>query len=292
MTHTSKPFHTGIRAFDQNYGSHARGGDAWLFFGPSGAGKTMLACQAAGYTASAGKLVAYVTAQSKESIFICLRAYSAVSSVPYEQVKAVMGSGGNHPLAPALAEWHQNHGKNLDIIEWDKTAGLGFKEQYKRILDSFRTKHGKVPDLTVLDQLCGVLRARFDDHIQKKDTCNEVATIVANTAAELDNVAILVAQANNRCAGKADLTENDTADSRSLCESMTGVLGITRLPESDTAQAEVYSKNQYLVVCKCREEALRIMVKREFDRARFVGRFDWEAQQEGEMAVAPAGPRI
>ena len=273
MTHTSQPFRTGIKAFDQTYGSQARGGDAWLFFGQTGGGKTVLACQTAGHAANDGKLVAFFTTKDPKSD-IFMRVYSAVSSVPYADLKGLSGSGGHHPLAPALSEWMNTHGKNLTIFDWQGTTGFDFEEKYKRILDTFQATHGKVPDLTVLDQLSGVLRPSFDDHIQKRDACNEVAAIMANTAAKLDNVAILVAQANKKCSTKAELTQNDTADSRSLCDSMSGVLGITSLAELDTAQPEVFSRDQYLVVCKCREEASRILVTRQFDKARFVGRFD------------------
>ena len=271
MKNTNKSFKTGIKAFDYYFGQHARGGDSWLMFGQSGGGKTNLACQTAGFTAADGKMVLYITTQNKP-IMILQRTYCAVQSIPYANFKMLV-SQGDDQVRDAFSEWVTTLGSNFVIFDWESINGMCYEEKYKHILDLYYTKHGRIPDLTVLDQIQDVLPQQFDDHIQKRDAFNMVATVVATKAVELDNVAIVVAMANSKCTGKADLNEKDTADSRTLCDSMTGVIGITSRVENDYRKATVYSNDQYLVVCKSREGNQRIMVKRQFDMCRFVGAY-------------------
>ena len=270
MLQTLRPFTTGIQSFDHHYGSHARGGDSWLVFSCSGGGKTTLACQTAGFSAKSGLRVLYITTK-EPGVNILMHAYSAVSGIPYSVIKELKGSP-NHPLASAFREWVANDGWRITIVEYRDPNRLGFEERYQQILDSFYATHGKTPDISILDQLNGVLLPPYADHIEKLEACNKVATIMSNTSKKLNNVAILLCHANSRCSNKFDLTENDTADSRSLCDRMTNVLGITSLSTHEVGAGPMMSCEQYLVICKCCEEpSMRIRVKARFEISRFEG---------------------
>jgi hypothetical protein len=270
MLHTSKPFNTGIRPFDHYYGSHARGGDSWLLFGCPAAGKTTLACQTAGFSAKAGKQVLYITTK-ETAVDVLMRAYGAASGNPFSTVLDLKGSP-NHRLAPEFRDWVKTDGERITIVEYRDVKGTGFKDTYNQILEAFYKKHAEVPDLAILDQLGGVLHPSYSDHIQKLEACNEVADFVAATSKKLDNVAFLITRANGRCSNKFTFTENDTVDSRTLCDSMNSVLGITSLLTHEIGGGPLLREHQYLITFKCREEvALRINVKRRFDLARFEG---------------------
>lgn len=284
MLHASKPFNTGIRPFDHHYGSQAQAGDSWLIFGCTSAGKTTLACQTAGFSAKAGKRVLYITTK-ETAVDVLMRAYSAASEIPYAALLELKGYP-NHPLAPSFREWVRTDSGRITIVEYRDVNGAGFKDNYNKILDAFYKKHAEVPDLTILDRLCGVLEPSYADHIQKLEACNKVAEFVATTSKKLNNVAFLLTRANARCSNKSTFTENDTADSRTLCDSMNSVLGITSLLTHEIGGGPLWREHQYLLAFKCREEvALRITVKRRFDLARFEGISDGHNSEQSHAKL-------
>jgi hypothetical protein len=267
----TKPFYTGVRQYDHYYGEKARGGDAWLAFGHPGGGKTNLACQTAGHTAARGKLVAYITTEVKVGT-ILQRCCSAESGIPYNVLKAMSGDRG-HPQASAFYNWVNTVGKNITILDYREAGGRDYKEKFKRMMEAFYQKYGRVPDLMIWDWIGKALDSGFADPWQKREAYNGVAAMMVDKADEYDNVSLTLAQANKDSKNKTNLTEQDTADSRSLCDGMEGVIGITSLldtTEKNTSTQECHKEFQFLVICKCREEqALRISVKRRFDLARF-----------------------
>ena len=267
----TKPFYTGVRQFDHYYGEKAMGGDAWLAFGHPGGGKTNLACQTAGHTAARGKLVAYVTTEVKKGT-ILQRCCSAESGIPYSILKAMSGNKG-HPQAATFANWVSTIGKNIQIFDYRDVNGKDYKEKFKRMMEAFHQKYGRMPDLTIWDWIGKALDSGFPDPWAKREAYNGVASMLVDSADEYDNATLTLAQASKESKNRTNLTEQDTADSRSLCDGMEGVIGITSLidnTERNASTQECHKEFQYLVVCKCREEqALRISVKRRFELARF-----------------------
>jgi hypothetical protein len=267
----TKPFRTGVRAFDHYYGDRAMGGDAWLAFGHPGGGKTNLACQTAGFTAADQKLVAYVTTEVKKPT-ILQRCCSAESSIPYNILKAMSGNRG-HPQAAVFSNWVATIGRNITIFDYRDVEGKDYKEKYRRMMDAFYKQHGRMPDLTIWDWIGKALDAGFADPWAKREAYNGVAAMLVDSADEYDNATLTLAQANKESKNRSNLTEQDTADSRSLCDGMEGVVGITSLldnSENNAGSQECHKEIQSLVICKCREEqALRLQVRRRFDLARF-----------------------
>lgn len=267
----TKPFFTGVRQFDHYYGERAMGGDAWLAFGHPGGGKTNLACQTAGHTAAKGKLVAYITTEVKKGT-ILQRCCSAESGIPYSVLKAMNGNRG-HAQAAVFAEWVNSIGRNITIFDYREVDGSTYKEKFKRMMEAFQRKYDRVPDLMIWDWIGKALDSGFTDAWQKREAYNGVAAMMVDAADEYDNASLTLAQASKECKNRTNLTEQDTADSRSLADGMEGVVGITSLmdtTEKNTSTQECHKEFQFLVVCKCREEeALRIAVKRRFDLARF-----------------------
>ncbi len=267
----TKPFFTGVRTFDHYYGSRAYGGDAWLFFGHPGGGKTNLACQTTGYTAAAGKLVLYFTTEVKTATLL-QRACSAQSGIPYNLLKALRGNR-EHPQAGTFTNWINTIGRNIVVIDYREIQGKDYREKFKRGLEAFYRKHGRHPDLIVWDWIGKALDAGYADAWQKREAYNGVAGMMVDAADEMDNATITLAQASKESKNRTNLTEQDTADSKSLSDGMEGACGITSLTDTTERNAgsqECHREQQYLVICKCREEqALRIAVKRAFDVARF-----------------------
>ncbi len=266
MFRPSKPFHTGINAFDHHYGRHARGGDAWMFFGTSAAGTTLLASQTAGHTAQQGKLVAYITTTSRSSE-ILLHVYCSVSGNSWEDMRRFAALGNQE-----FNNWRATVGTNLEIYEYSSAQGSSFEEKYKRLMEAFHTQYGRFPDLTVLDDLDKVVQGDFTDHVEKLKAYNAAAAIVASTAAELDHVVVVIARASTSSRGQAEFKKCDTAESRSLHEYMSGMAGFSSLPGSG------HPTYKYLVVCKCPrgQEPLRIMVEQNCKKSMFTGQFDGE----------------
>jgi len=267
----TKPITTGVRGFDYFYGKNAMGGDAWLFFGHPGGGKTNLGCQTTGFTAASGKLAAYITTEVKTSTLL-LRCCSAQAGIPYSVLKGIRGDKG-HPQAMAFENWVRGVGRNIALFDYRSVEGRDYKEKYKRILDTFYKKYGQAPDLIVWDWIGKALDSGFSDPWAKREAYNGVASMLVDSADELDNTTLTLAQASKETKNRVNITEQDTADSKSLADGMELACGITSLldsSENNTSSQECHKDNQFLVVCKCREEqALRLAVKRRFDMARF-----------------------
>lgn len=268
-----KPFATGITHFDRLYASRASGGDAWLVFGHPGSGKTNLACQTAGFTSALGKRVLYVTTEVPKTM-ILLRSCSAAAAIPYDTLKSMRGSAWNHPQTQRIADWVQIQKSNgLVIMDYREIQGENYKEKYQRMLDGYLREVGKPPELVVWDWIGSSLDSGFADPWQKREAYNGVAMMLVRSATELNCTTLTLAQASKETRNRATFSEQDTADSKSLCDGMTGVAGITSIQDNEnrnTGEQDCYKDDQYLVVCKCRNElAKKLGVIRRFDMARF-----------------------
>lgn len=268
-----KPFLTGIRSFDHNYGSRAQGGDAWLAFGHPGGGKTNLACQTMGNSAVAGRKVLYVTTEVKAATLL-MRACASVTSISLSTLRGMTGSLGDHPQAKAFSTWLINGpGRNVTVFDYREIQGVDYREKLDRMLDVFQRKHGAIPDLVIWDWIGKALDTGFETPWQKREAYNGVAGLMVSLADQLDGVTLTLAQAAKETKNRAHYAQSDTQDSKSLADGMEGALGITSLmdmAEGSTDDHEVHKEQQYLCVCKCREEqALRLRVLRNFQYSRF-----------------------
>lgn len=269
----TRPIWTGVSTFDYHYGRSAQGGDAMLFFGLPGGGKTNAACQASGNTALHGGLVMYVTTEVKIPTLM-MRACSAVTGISYSSLRGMTGSGMNHPAAAEFSAWvRTGPGKNIQFYDYREVQGIDYKEKMSRMLDSFYKLHGRAPDLIVWDWIGKALDSGYDTPWQKREAYNGVADVMATRADELDCVTFTLAQASKETKNKVNISMSDTQDSKSLADPMELACGISSLmdtSEGDAGDRDVHKENQYWVICKCREEnALRLAVTRDFAYARF-----------------------
>ena len=273
---TSHPFYTGIKSFDYLYGKRARKGDAWLVFALPGGGKTNLACQTMSFSAAEGRQVMYVSTEVDKAT-IMLRGCAAKEETSYSALKTLIGSGpdgtSNHPQAKVFDAWCERVDPYLAIMDYREITGVDYREKYQRMLDAFYKARGQAPDLVIWDWIGGALDSGYSDSWQKREAYNGVAMMMVRSADELQNQTMVLAQAAKETKNKSNLHESDTQDSKSLCDGMEGVAGITGIQESGdmtTTDRAVYKDQQQLVVCKCRdEEARSISVIRRFDMARF-----------------------
>lgn len=268
-----RPFWTGISSFDYHYGRNSEAGDAWLVHGHTGGGKTILACQTAGNTAAHDGLVLYVTTEVKIPTLM-MRACSAHTGISYSALRGMTGSGMQHPSAAEFANWvRTGPGRNIQFFDYRETAGKDYKEKLDRMLDAFYRKYGKAPDLVIWDWIGKALDIGFETAWHKREAYNGVSETMATLADTLKAQTLTLAQSDKATKNKVNVGPSDTQDSKSLCDPMEGVAAITSLmdmSEGDAGDRDVHKENQYIVVCKCREEnALRLAVLRDFAYARF-----------------------
>jgi hypothetical protein len=272
----TKPFHTGVHAFDRNYGQKAQPGDAWLGFANPGGGKTNFACQVNGVSAENGCHGLVITTEVLAPIML-MRAFCAGRKASYKGLQALRGADPRHnDLGKQFVEWVANGpGQNLHIVDYRSIAGADFKEKLGRIIDAYYRKLNRFPDLVTLDWIGGSLDASFKDSWAKREAYEQVAVRMARLADELGCVTLSLAQAKKECKNKSHLTDQDTADCSSLSQPMEGVIGMTSLLETGGEQLngevqETHKDRQYWCICKCREaESLRIPVERRFAEMRF-----------------------
>lgn len=270
----TRPFYTGVAKFDSYYGTRAVGGDAWIAGGHPGGGKTNLACQSAGFTASHGKRVMFITTEVKSPV-IMMRACSAVTEVPYAALRGLLGGGASTPRAVDFAKWvREGPGKNIDVYDYRTIAGHSFDEKLDRMLDSYVRKNGGFPDFAILDWVGKAIDTAFPDAWQKREGYSRVGIRMADLADAIGGNTLTLAQANPDTKNKTNMSDMDMADCRALSQPFEGAIMITSLldlQEGTAGDKEVHKDHQYLIIPKCREEmTLRLPVLRQFQYAKFV----------------------
>lgn len=267
-------FRTGVRGFDRAYAEKAEPGEGWLGFGLPGSGKTILACQIAGFSAAFGRNVLMVSTEVDPSVCM-LRACASEQGLSYNALKAIRGtkSFGATDQGEQVRQWAEGVGSKIMVVPYRATSGEDFGVHMQRILDRYDRRFGKAPDMVLFDWIGKAADRSFNDSWDKREHYSSIANYMAQLAKDLNIVTWTLAQADKKIKNKTTIGMDDTQDCKNLCDPMSGVLALTALmepaEEADEVQ-NVYRSRQYWVIPKGREaEASKIPVVRRFEMQRF-----------------------
>jgi len=255
-------------------------GEAFLFIGASGAGKSVASTQFASEWALANKKVALITTERTQGTNeFTLRILSQHCKIPYEQiVNGFRPEKLQQSQLQAVDEFKQWVNKrNFRVIEW-------FKKPKRDIRAGLRDELLKAADVMggldafVLDWIGGSL-----DEDEKNDpkkirlAYNSGCETVAELGGELNCAAITFAQAHNKTGkNKARVDASAMQESSSMDKAMTGVIGISAIQSTevqDDGSGDNYVDDQFLFISKARKgRGGLVPVKRLFGYQKFVDR--------------------
>lgn len=241
-----------------------------IMVAPTGAGKTVLACQLASSIADMGSKVLYITTEQPvvellPRIISCWSFKEPGRSDPTTPPRIAFNlikDGFSRKVLDALTPEQKDLLKrfptkfaNLHFEEWigtSKDAKNSLRDSIKRYID----KYGGC-DCVILDWIGAKLGYGMDP-TRKRQEFYDAAQTMKELAYEFDMATLSTAQATADAVGKKLITERDIATCKNLHEQAAVGFGISALRTkddgSDTADTkESYSKEQYVYCFKARK---------------------------------------
>lgn len=246
-----------------------------MFVAPTGAGKTVLACQLAADAASAGKQVLLISTEqhSRELEPRIISAYGTQGHVllPFDLIK----DGGDY--RKILSENQYNaylavrkslRGK-LHFENW-LGSGLSVTDNLENVVKQRIQKYGHL-DVLILDWIGGALVAGISDPGVKRQMYLDAAYTMKVIAERYNIACVSMAQATADAVGVARVTEKYLAESKTMHREAVAGFGISAMRVNGTEEeAASYSDEQCVFCFKSRKAVGKFFkIKRNFGFQRF-----------------------
>lgn len=245
-----------------------------IFIGPTGSGKTVMACQLAANMAMQGVKVCYVTTE-QPAIEIMPRILSNLSSygaeigkIPFRLIKDGIN---RNILSPEQL-------KSLDIISGKLKGNLGIEEwlgsgltaaDLETTVRKFVARYGTI-DVLILDWIGGALASELDPAL-KRSSYLDAATKMKDLAYAYNMATISMAQAVAGTEKTRYISDKHIAECKALPREAVAGFGISALASVGENSETTYSNEQYLYAFKSRKApGLAINITRRFDFQTFV----------------------
>lgn len=245
-----------------------------VFVGPTGSGKTVMACQLAANMALQGNKVCYVTTE-QPAIEIMPRMLSNLSSygaepgkIPFRLIKDGINKSILSPEQVKSLEYISGKLKgNLGIEEW---LGSGLTaSDLEATVRKFVTRYGSI-DVLILDWIGGALASELDPDL-KRSNYLDAATKMKDLAYSYNMATISMAQAVAGTEKVRYISDRHIAECKTLHREAVAGFGISALANVSENTETTYQNEQYLYAFKSRKApGLAIDITRRFDYQTFV----------------------
>lgn len=246
-----------------------------MFVAPTGAGKTVLACQLAADAASSGKQVVLITTEqhSRELEPRIISAYGTNGGVliPFDLIK----DGGDYKKILSENQYNSYLGVRnmlrgkLHFENW-LGSGLSVTDNLESIVKKRIQQYGTI-DVLILDWIGGALVAGISDPGIKRQMYLDAAYTMKVIAERYNIACVSMAQATADAVGVARVTEKYLAESKTMHREAVAGFGISAVRVSGTEEeAASYSDEQHIFCFKSRKAVGRFFkIKRNFGFQRF-----------------------
>lgn len=241
-----------------------------LIIAPSGAGKTVLACQIAACLALSRQKVMLITTE-QSPVELVPRIISAQCSIPFNIIK----DGGNYNDLLS-ADQYLKYSQLMDAIEpylifqdWSEVTDMSVVDDLDQMVAEEKERGGL--DCVILDWIGGALGT---EKTKKKDELRLIyqsaADAMAGIAKKHDLSAVSFAQATALSINKAKIGFTDTAECKTMHTAATSCAGVSALYSQGDDSEDTYAVRQLLYFSKSRKSQGRIFeLKRDFGFQRF-----------------------
>lgn len=267
------PLPGSMDAFNRALGGGLGRKEHIMVVGPTGAGKTVFACQVAAAMASIGYKVCYVTTeQPANEILPRMVSYMSKSKgqnarIPFNVIKDGIERDKLSPEQAAHVEATKNIlNGNLGIEEW---LGSGLTaSDLAAVVRKFKNRYGGV-DVLILDWIGGALVNGVDPQY-KRDYYLEAARKMKDLAYDYNIATISMVQATADVAKVKKISDRHIAECKTMHREAVAGFGISALAVVGEDTEATYKDEQYLHAFKSRKApGLLINLTREFDYQAF-----------------------
>lgn len=267
---------TGLPNLDKCIGGGFAKGEFTLFVQPSGAGKTVAACQLTTSLAGAGLKGIMITTEQPPRELIS-RMASSRCDVPMDLIKDGLKKEILQPNQQTkLDQLIQLLDQNIFLVDWTD-GNKSCKDDLEPLIRQAKKKLGRL-DFVILDWIGGSLgKAVQNDPAQFRYVLKFAADSLATTAMKEDVITIGFAQATTMLSkNKKRVDRTMLGECKSMGDRATNIIGGSAMQAEDTgdeSQAS-YLPKQYFFVDKARKGTGGLIpVFRDFAYQRFV---DWK----------------
>lgn len=246
-----------------------------MFVAPTGAGKTVLACQLAADAASTGKQVVLISTE-QHSRELEPRIISALGSsngvkIPFDLIK----DGGNYTTIlsenqyKAYKRVRETLRGKLHFENW-LGSGMSVIDNLEAIVRKREQQYGTI-DVLILDWIGGALVSGVSDPGIKRQCYLDAAYTMKEIAVSHNIACVSFAQATADAVGKSKVTEKYLAEAKTMHREAVAAFGISAMRITDSEEDSAsYADTQYVYCFKSRKAIGRFFqVKRNFALQRF-----------------------
>jgi len=242
-----------------------------LFIAPTGAGKTVMACQLANALSLQGDKGLLVTTEQPRNELV-ERMVSANCDAQFSRIMQQGWRNLSKTEYELYEEWSRETDGRLFILEWMADRSRSVVEYMDSVIIEAKASIGGL-DYLILDWIGGALGAL----VANQD--KEIRRLYQNTADKMADIArdhdlrcISFAQAHPvYAANKKKVDQSTLQECKTMGNNATVILGITALLDESAGDDEVvYSDNQFLYCSKGRKAKNRhVRLRRDFAYQRF-----------------------
>jgi KaiC/GvpD/RAD55 family RecA-like ATPase len=253
-------------------------GDHTLVASPTGGGKTVLACQLAGYFSQTERKVLLITTEQKPNVIIN-RMYSCYGNVPFADFNPVdasdVGSMGfpravenNVEYMSAVTGFIDSIDGNFIAADWSDGACSITNDLISTVDAANRDLEGGV-DILIFDWIGGALAQHATKEL--RHLYSEVATALKNVALSKDIVVISFAQLNKTQADRKKFCNSTMLhECKALPDMAANAIYVSALRDTEADSDMSYSYLQGINVDKSRYgPGGKFTIRRDFEYQRF-----------------------
>lgn len=258
-----------------------------LFIAPSGAGKTVIACQLAVDLAIQGRGVLLITTEQAPQELIprmisCASRYPGVAKengIPFSKIKDHYSPKTFKDILPPnqyefAREFCKTLATGIVFSHWKTSRSVIDIQSDLARANKKLEKIGKVVDVVILDWIGKALAEETTDQGRLRLLYQNAATAMKDLALSHNIATISLAQAKADSVGKMQIDNSCIAECHSLHNEATVAIGISAMKAKDSSEAEhsseTYAEYQCFYCFKSRKStAQRFMMRRNFRFQRF-----------------------
>lgn len=262
---------TGIAELDHVLGGGLGKTEHILFIAPTGAGKTVMACQLANALAMQDdKGILITTEQPRNELME--RMVSANCNTSFSRVIRQGWRNLDERELELYNQWRPAVDGNLFILEWMQDRGQSVVDDLDAVIIENKARLGQL-DFIILDWIGGALGTLSANNADKLRILYQItADKMADVCRDHNLRGVSFAQASPvSAANKKKVDQTTLQECKTMGNNATAVFGITALlDESGDDETVAYSDDQFLYCSKGRKAKNKhIKLKREFANQRF-----------------------
>lgn len=259
-----------------------------LFVAPSGAGKTVIACQlATDLTLSGYTVLLITTEQSPQELMprmlSCASYYPGTTReqrIPFAKVKDCLNKNALQDVL-TRSQWEfavnffKTIGPRMQFSHWTTSKSVAAIQDRLDIINrNLEESNKKKIDVVILDWIGKALAEDTTDQGKLRLLYQSAATAMKDLAVNNNIATISLAQAKADAVGKAHIDNSCIAECHSLHNEATVAIGISAMKAKDTTDSggssDSYAENQCFYCFKARKSsAQQFMMRRNFAFQRF-----------------------